>query len=108
MKKAASAMPAHGLPLLRRILLPMLFYILPHALFAQPRQGTITYERKIDVHRNMQDDQMKAMVPQFQTTSYQLLFRDSISIYKAMPRDEAPDPFDNNTGGMHMIVRFGG
>ena len=77
-------------------------------LFAQTKQGTITYERKIDVHRHMQDEQMKAMVPQFQTANYELLFKDSISVYKIVPKDDAPDPFDGGGGGAHVVIRFGG
>lgn len=81
---------------------------LPIAAPAQLRQGTLVYERKIDAHRRIEDAQMKAMVPQFQTALYELLFKDSVSVYKAMPRDEAPDPFENNNGGMHMVMKFGG
>ena len=75
---------------------------------AQSRQGTIVYERSIDVHRRLTDPQMKAMVPQFQTAAYEVLFKDSIAVYKAMPKDEAPDPFDNNNGGMHIVMKFSG
>ncbi|HVX51143.1 MAG TPA: GLPGLI family protein [Chitinophagaceae bacterium] len=88
----------------------MLGYILVYAggLLAQTKEGTIEYERKIDVHRHMQDEQMKAMVPQFQTAAYQLFFKDSISVYKAAPKDDAPDPFDNGGGGAHVFIRFNG
>lgn len=75
---------------------------------AQTRQGTITYERKANLWRRMQDEQMKAMVPQFQTAVYNLLFKDSISVYKAAPKDEAPDPFEPAGGGAHMVIRFSG
>ncbi len=78
------------------------------ALQAQTKQGTIIYERKIDVHRHMEDEQMKAMVPQFQTGNYVLEFKDSISVYKAAPKDDAPDPFDGGGGGVHVVMRFGG
>ena len=78
-------------------------------LQAQTKEGTIQYERKIDVHRSMQDEQMKAMVPQYQTASYTLVFKDSISTYKAAPKDDAPDPFDGGGGGgVHVIMRFNG
>ena len=50
---------------------------------------------KIDVHRHLEDDQMKAMVPQFQIGQYELFYRDSVCFYNAVPKDEAPDPFDN-------------
>jgi GLPGLI family protein len=86
----------------------VLILLLPIGLSAQTRQGVIVFERKVDVHRTIQDEQMKAMVPQFQTGAYEVLFRDSIAVYKAMPKDEAPDPFDNNTGGNHFVLRFGG
>jgi GLPGLI family protein len=77
------------------------------SLCAQIRQGTIIYEQKIDVHRHLQDEQMKAMVPQFQTAGYELLFRDSISVYKIVPKDDAPDPFESG-GGAHIVMKFGG
>jgi GLPGLI family protein len=77
-------------------------------LYAQTKEGTIMYERKIDAHRMMQDEQMKAMVPQFQTADYYLVFKDSIAVYKAAPKDDAPDPFDGGSGGAHVVIRFGG
>jgi GLPGLI family protein len=85
----------------------VLFLLLPVGLSAQTRQGAIVYERKIDLHRTIPDEQMKAMAPQFQTFANEVLFRDSIAVFKAMPKDEAPDPFDN-TGGNHMVFRFAG
>jgi GLPGLI family protein len=78
-------------------------------LTAQHLQGTIFYERKIDAWRHIDDEQMKAMVPQFQTGQYELLYRDSVCFYNAVPKDEAPDPFDNQgPGGNHIVMRFGG
>ena len=74
---------------------------------AQIKQGTIIYERKVDVHRRMQDEQMKAMVPQFQTAKSQLIFNGSVSVYKALPEDNAPDPFDNG-GGNRIMIKIGG
>jgi GLPGLI family protein len=88
--------------------LAFLCLFIANNIFAQSHQGTIRYERKLDVHRHLQDEQMKAMVPQFQTTSYDLLFNDSISVYKSVPKDEAPDPFENSGGGGHVIMKFGG
>lgn len=77
-------------------------------LTAQSLQGTIYYERKIDVHRHIDDEQMKAMVPQFQTGQYQLFYRDSVCVYNVVPHDEAPDPFDNPGGGNRIVMRFNG
>jgi GLPGLI family protein len=90
-------------------LLPLLITIIVSQPATGPIKGTIMYERKIDVHRHLPDEQMKAMVPQFQTAQYQLLYRDSLCFYNAVPNDEQPDPFDNPTGGgTHIVMKFGG
>lgn len=76
---------------------------------AQTKKGAIVYERKVDVHRRMQDEQMKAMVPQFQTAKSQLTFDGNVCVYKAMPEDDnAPDPFDNGGGGNRVVIKIGG
>lgn len=74
---------------------------------AQMKQGTIVYERKVDVHRRMEDKQMKAMVPQFRVDKHELLFNDNVSVYRTMQEDEAPDPFENR-GGAQINIRIGG
>jgi GLPGLI family protein len=95
------------LPLLTFLVLSFLVASLP--LTAQHLQGTIFYERKIDAWRHIDDEQMKAMVPQFQTGQYELLYRDSVCFYNAVPKDESPDPFDNQgPGGNRIVMRFGG
>ncbi len=76
---------------------------------AQQKEGIITYERKINMHKRIQDEQMKAMMPEFRTSSHLLLFSDSISIYKAVPEEEAPDPFEGgNGGGIRMAFKMPG
>ncbi|WP_431218037.1 hypothetical protein ACQ86N_37845 [Puia sp. P3] len=51
---------------------------------------------------------MRATIPQFQTAAYDLSFNDSISVYRAAPKDEAPDPFEPSGGGNRIVMRFGG
>ncbi len=72
-------------------------------LFAQMKEGTIIYERKINMHRKITDEQMKAMIPEFRTSRHQLLFSDSTSRYKAVVEENAPDPFAPAGGGQVMI-----
>jgi GLPGLI family protein len=102
---------------LRSGLRPVIFAIIYAVIFlgvslplnAQHQQGTIIYERKIDAWRRIEDDQMKAMVPQFQTGQFELFYRDSVCYYNAVPQDQAPDPFDNQgPGGNRLVMRFGG
>jgi GLPGLI family protein len=79
------------------------------AAAAQTKQGTITYERRVDVYRRIKDEQVKAMVPQFQTAKSELVFNDNVAVYKALvEEDNAPDPFDNNSGGNRIIIKVGG
>ena len=73
---------------------------------AQQKEGTIVFERKINMYKTITDEQMRAMMPEFRTSKHMLLFSDSISVYKAVPEDEAPDPFASGGGG-RMIMRFG-
>jgi GLPGLI family protein len=75
-------------------------------LFAQTNEGVIIYERKINMHKRMQDEQMKAMIPEFRTTKHQLMFSDSTSVYKAVPEDEMPEGFSEG-GGNRVIMRMG-
>ncbi len=75
---------------------------------AQVKEGTIVYERKTNMHKRITDEQMRAMVPEFNTTKHVLLFSDSTSIYKMLPEDEAPDPFDGGGGGRRVVMRMSG
>jgi GLPGLI family protein len=72
---------------------------------AQIKEGKIVYEQKIDLYRRMQDEQMKAMVPQFRTSKFELNFTNDQSIYKVQ---EAEPDITENTGGGRMVMRFGG
>jgi GLPGLI family protein len=73
---------------------------------AQQKEGTIVYQKRTNMHRTINNDQMKAMMPEFRDSKHQLLFSDSISTYKLIPEDEAPDPFAGGGGG--MVIRMGG
>ena len=77
------------------------------SLQAQLKEGTVIYERKINMHKTIQDEQMKAMMPEFRSSKHMLLFSDSVSMYKTVPEDEAPDPFAGGSGGVRMIIRGG-
>ena len=75
------------------------------ALHAQVKEGKIIYEQKIDLHRRMQDEQMKSTVPNFRTSMFTLDFADNQSFYKI--QEEEPD-ITENTGNGNMIMRFAG
>ncbi len=78
------------------------------ALQAQVKEGTIYYDQKVNMHKVITDEQMRAMIPEFNTSKYMLLFSDSVSVYKAVPADEAPDPFAGGGGGPRMVFNMSG
>ena len=76
-------------------------------MLAQQKEGTIFYERKVNMHKTIQDEQMRAMMPEFRVSNHILLFSDSVSVYKLVPDDEAPDPFASGNGGSRIMIRSG-
>ena len=70
-----------------KILLSALSLLSIDTLIAQMKEGTIVYERKMNLHRTITDEQMKAMMPEFRTSKHQLLFSDSTSVYKAVAEE---------------------
>lgn len=77
------------------------------SLLAQAQQGAIIYERKINMHLRIQDEHMRAMIPEFRTSKHQLLFSDSTSVYKAVQEEEMPDAFSGEGGGQRVVFRSG-
>ena len=76
---------------------------------AQMKEGKISYERKINMHRNIPDPQMKSMIPEFRTDKFELIFNESASLFRSVVDEEAPDPFANaggGGGGMRMNFRM--
>lgn len=73
---------------------------------AQINEGKIVFEETIDMHRRIPKDneQMKAMIPQFRTTKFELSFADNKSLYKAA--EEEPDLSEQPQGG--VVMRFAG
>ena len=47
-------------------------------------------------------------MPQFQTAKSELIFSNSVSVYKALPEDNAPDPFDNGNERRGVMIKVGG
>jgi GLPGLI family protein len=90
---------------MKKLLLMAGALFLLEAAWAQIHSGRVVFERKINLHRGVQDEQTRAMVPEFKTDRFHLFFSDSVSVYKPAPQDEMPDPFSNNNSG--LIIRMG-
>lgn len=76
---------------------------------AQVKEGTVVYERKINMYKRIADEQMRAYMPEFRTSKHMLLFSDSTSIYKAVPEDEMPEPSEGGAAGAPRVMfKMGG
>ncbi len=73
---------------------------------AQVKEGAITYERKLNMHKRITDEQLRTYIPEFRTSKHILLFSDSASIYKTIPEDEMPEA--GNGGNVRVMVSMGG
>ncbi len=71
-------------------------------LLAQKKEGVITFEEKINMHKMMKDDAMKAMVPEFRSSKMELYFRGEECLYKAVEED---DEQETGGGGVRMVMR---
>lgn len=95
---------------MKKILIIVSGCLLSHLSFSQLREGTIIYERKVNMHKRLTGDQesMKNMVPEFSTFKMQLFFNERESIFKQIEeeqdiRDQAGGPEQER-----LIIRNGG
>lgn len=71
-------------------------------VFAQNTEGVITFEEKMNLHRRIQNEEMKARVPEFRSNNMELIFRGDECIYKAIEEEEDEE---TNTGNVRMVFR---
>jgi len=57
---------------------------------AQVKEGKVVYERKTNMHKKLppENENMKAMMPEFNTTKQQLVFSGDESIFSSLPEEE--------------------
>lgn len=92
---------------MKRILFIVLAALAVHSISAQVKDGIITYNRKIDVHRRITDESMKAMAPRFDSAKVQLIFSGGESIFKKLAEEK--DVRDNaGEDGNHFMIDLGG
>jgi GLPGLI family protein len=75
--------------------------VLIFAQTAATTEGVITFEEKINMHRRLQDEQMKAMVPEFRSSNMMFYFKGEECLYK--PDENEEDEETNGDGGGRMM-----
>jgi GLPGLI family protein len=71
--------------------------------FAQNSEGVITFEEKINLHRRLTDESMKAMIPEFRSSNMMFYFKGEECVYKP---DESEEDEETNSGGGGGMMRF--
>lgn len=92
---------------MKKLLFIAVMVITLQAVNAQQKQGTVNYQRKTNTWKIIQNDEIRSRVPEFQISKYILFFSDSLSMYKLIPDDNAPEPFSDGGGGFRRF-NFGG
>lgn len=71
-------------------------------------QGAITYETKMNMHRNIPADraQMKDMIPEFRTTRQILTYNATESLYKPLIDEQDDMAASGNGGGQMVMIRI--
>ncbi|WP_448519261.1 GLPGLI family protein [Rhodoflexus sp.] len=89
---------------MRKNLALAFFFLLALAAQAQTMEGTIIYEMKINLHRNLPPEReaMKSMIPEFMTQKMQLAFNANESIYKPVEEDDEDMQAGGGRGGGMM------
>ena len=72
------------------------------SVFGQNTEGVITFEEKMNLHRRIQNEEMKARVPEFRSSNMQLVFRGDECIYKAIEEEEDEEANAGGGGGFRF------
>ncbi len=77
-------------------------------LFAQGVTGVIQYEDRVNMHKRLPPDrqEMKAMIPEYRTNKFQLVYNVDESLYKPIIEDEEDQEFSGAGNGMRMRFRM--
>lgn len=71
--------------------------------FSQNTEGIVTFEEKVNMHRHLPPDdaQIRSMVPEFRTSTSELLFKDQESLYRNVEEEE-----DDEVGGGPVVIKM--
>ncbi len=73
--------------------------------FAQKNEGVISFEEKVNMHKMIKDEAVKAMVPEFRSSKMELYFRGDECLYKASEDDDEAEQGGGGGGGRIMMRR---
>ena len=68
------------------------------------QEGVISFEEKVNMHKMIKDDAMKAYVPEFRTSKMELYFKGDECLYKPVEDDDEAEQ-GGGGGGPRMMIR---
>ncbi len=74
-------------------------------IYAQNKEGIVVYDQKINMHKHLTDESMKAIIPEYTSVKMQLAFRGPVFLYKKLEVPEGEEEMGNETG---VKLSFGG
>jgi len=76
--------------IMKKILFVVAAGLYLHTATAQLKEGKIIYERRVNMHKRLppENENMKTMIPEFNTSKQQLLFAGDESIFSSVPEEE--------------------
>src|ERR1700712_2240977 len=95
---------------MKKILITVVAALCFQLVIGQVKEGKIIYERKTNMHKRLppENENMKAMIPEFSTSKQQLLFSGDESIFSSLPDEEDIRDQAGQDGGTRMNIRMGG
>ena len=87
---------------MKKILILSSFLCTFLSVFGQNTEGVITFEEKMNLHRRITDEAMKARVPEFRSNNMQLVFRGDECIYKAIEEEDDEEANRGGSGGFRF------
>ena len=95
---------------MKKILITITAGLCFQLVMAQLKEGKVIYARKTNMHKRLppENENMKAMIPEFSTSKQQLLFLGDESIFLSMPDEEDIRDQAGQEGGRINIKMGGG
>lgn len=86
--------------------LPALAVLFSTSVIAQGNEGQVVYEQKVNMHKRLppEADQMRAMIPEFQTRKSVLLYTPTASLFKNLPEEQNEMPEATSSDGNRRMV----
>lgn len=93
---------------MRRISLIVLL-LAPMFLLAQQKSGKVSYTQKVNLHMGLGEgnEEMKAMLPEFQESKFELLFNGEATLYRSV-KEEVTEVNETTEDGGQMVIRMEG